>query len=131
MVNGSRPCVSCGVRVECESGGGPDAAVSVVTMLRHPPLWRTSVFHLPPGHEAPPPVVVEYDAAAAAAADPHDWTRSIRDQIAAAFSPGAIAQPTNKTEGGGGGGGGGVIVPPSIQLMLGGGPVIVPPPDQF
>jgi hypothetical protein len=80
------------------------------------------VFDLPPGHEAPPAVVVEYDAAAVNA-QPNDWTRSIRDQIAAAFSAGSIPDLDQKLEGGGGG----VIVPPKERMMPGD-PVIVPPP---
>jgi hypothetical protein len=83
-----------------------------------------SVLDLPPGHEAPPAVVVVHDESVSAG-DVDPLTRSIRAQISAAYSAGALPD-TSRLEPGDGGG---VIRPPGGGLQLSDGPVIRPPEE--
>ena len=84
------------------------------------------MFDLPPGHDAPPAVVIEHDEATVAQ-EPDALTRSVREQIAAAYSAGALTDaqvPSRRTAGGP------TIVPPPDRLSASGDPTIVPPKDK-
>jgi hypothetical protein len=72
------------------------------------------VLDLPPGLDTPPAVVVDHDESASAGAD-DALTRSIRAQISAAYTAGALPESSQLEPADGGG------VPQS------GGPVIKPP----